>query len=133
MTLKVKAIVNMHLKFKRMGVSDELLKGKKVIIWILSERCATKSHQHHLCVVSTSHLSNQRDTWLRSIDMREICQPPCLFTGCADSLAACLFVYSLSRSKQMPSLFFPPLSLPHHPFNLSLCNSYEPCCADLFR
>lgn len=90
--------------------------------------------RRRLCVVSTLHLSKQCDAWLPPIDMVKICQPPCLFSGCADSLAACLFVYSLSRSKQVPSLFLPPplpLSLPPHP--LSLCNTYKAPCADLFR
>lgn len=32
--------------------------------------------------------------------------PSCLLTTCADSLAACLFVYSPSRSKLKPFLFF---------------------------
>lgn len=68
--------------------------------------------QCRLCVGITLHLSKQCDAWLPPIDLVKICQPPCLFSGCADSLAACLFVYPLSRSKQVPSL---SLSLPPRP------------------
>lgn len=65
-----------------------------------------KSQQHHPCVVPIPHLYDLHETWLDSTDTGEICQPPCLFTACADSLAACLFVYSPSRSKLMPCVFF---------------------------
>lgn len=87
--------------------------------------------QCRLCVGSTLHLLNQCEVWLPPIDLVKICQPPCLFSGCADSLAACLFVYSLSRSKQVPFFFsLAHLSLSLHP--LSLCSTYRACSADLF-
>lgn len=98
-----------------MVVINELGGDQQSIVLIRREGFVMKSYQHHLCV-PTSHLSNLLDTWLRSIAMSyEICQPPCLLTGCADSLAACLFVYSLSRSKQMPPLLLCLLALsPSH-------------------
>lgn len=119
--------------FSRNWEINELARERKFITWIRLGGFASKSHQHHLCVVPTPHLSNLCDTWLGSIDMREICQPPCLFTACADSLAACLFVYSLSRSKQMPSLFFSAFPLFHQASESKALNSDGPCCTDLFR
>lgn len=121
------------MTIKSTSIIYELMTEKMAaLIWLRLQGFAPKSHQHHPCVVPTPHLSNLCDTWLTSIDMREICQPPCLFTVCADSLAGCLFVYSLSRSKQMPSLFSSAFPLSHRVSESESLNSYRPCCTDLF-
>lgn len=110
---------------------DKLLKKESYYMVKTARICSKVASSSPVCCSNTLP-SKLRDTWLSSIDMREICQPPCLFTVCADSLAVCLFVYSLSRSKKMPSLFLPAFS-PSHPASESQSlNSYRLCFSDLF-
>lgn len=72
---------------------------------------ATKPHKHQESVVPAPLLSDPCETWLCSIDMKEICPSACLLTGHADRLAACLFVHSLPRSEQTPPLFLRAFAL----------------------
>lgn len=106
--------------------------GQQGITLIRREGFVPKSYQHHLCV-PTSHLSDLLDTWLRSTAMSyEICQPPCLFTGCADSLAGCLFVYPLCLGQSRHPLFFSAFSLSRRAAESGSALSHKPSCADLF-
>lgn len=79
---------------------------------------------HRHCVFPPPHPSNLCDTWPGSIDMREICQPPCLLTVCPDSLAVCLFTHCLGQSRCPRSFSLPSRS--HEPLNRSLCTHIVP-------